>query len=242
MEEYLPYDINTEKPELVEVNLLIFPQNKGSQVVKYLNQSFPLDSLCHLKRLRKHKCPGYLEGVIGSEALSSFPDLGQECPCGRFGVAQVPAVPPLTPQQTKQWSCIWPCIYKQPNILPYEHSPNELDHIYSNLSSLKKNECMLYLHTTGKSWRAKPGNGVLEHSTLKAIEKFPVEGDQYYCNGLWAMFMKEPCVMCGMALVHSRVERLYFVEKNPQGAFTYWKLHKQPLNYMYRLFQVTNFK
>ena len=39
----------------------------------------------------------------------------------------------------------------------------------------------------------------------------------YLCTGLTVFVTKEPCVMCTMALVHSRVKAVFFKEVNPQG-------------------------
>lgn len=44
---------------------------------------------------------------------------------------------------------------------------------------------------------------------------------QYYCQNLYVFTVKEPCFMCAMALVHSRIDRLYFINLNNfDGAIT----------------------
>ncbi|KAL7670638.1 hypothetical protein ACOME3_005570 [Neoechinorhynchus agilis] len=51
------------------------------------------------------------------------------------------------------------------------------------------------------------------------INEKPIS-QRYMCTGLDVFLKKEPCPMCAMALVHSRVRRVFFKEKNPMcGAF-----------------------
>ena len=40
------------------------------------------------------------------------------------------------------------------------------------------------------------------------------ESEQYYCTGLYLFAYREPCFMCSMALVHSRIARVYYLEPN----------------------------
>jgi tRNA(Arg) A34 adenosine deaminase TadA len=66
--------------------------------------------------------------------------------------------------------------------------------------------------------------------------------DQYYCQGLYMFIFNEPCFMCAMALVHSRIERVYFFKDNLiDGAFhTKLKILNYNLNHNYLIFQINN--
>ncbi|XP_055374093.1 probable inactive tRNA-specific adenosine deaminase-like protein 3 [Condylostylus longicornis] len=61
----------------------------------------------------------------------------------------------------------------------------------------------------------------------------------YLCTGYDIYFLKEPCLMCAMALIHSRARRIFFVESTNDGALkTCTKLHTaKGLNHHYEVFQ-----
>ncbi|XP_052767346.1 probable inactive tRNA-specific adenosine deaminase-like protein 3 [Mya arenaria] len=61
----------------------------------------------------------------------------------------------------------------------------------------------------------------------------------YLCTGYHMYITREPCVMCAMALVHSRVERVYYGSSDPEGGLgTRHKVHVQPgLNHHYSVFK-----
>lgn len=55
----------------------------------------------------------------------------------------------------------------------------------------------------------------------------PLPLDQYLCTGLDCYVAREPCVMCAMALVHSRIRRIIFVSSNEDevGGLSEAKIH-----------------
>ena len=62
---------------------------------------------------------------------------------------------------------------------------------------------------------------------------------QYYCEGLYVFTKEEPCIMCSMALIHNRISRLYFSDKNEKdGAlFSKYSLDNYNLNHHYLIFK-----
>ena len=72
-----------------------------------------------------------------------------------------------------------------------------------------------------------------------ASPQLTVGDDVYLCTGLDVYFLVEPCTMCAMALVHSRVRRVYFGVRNKTGGAlaTHFALHTiRSLNHRYRVF------
>lgn len=62
----------------------------------------------------------------------------------------------------------------------------------------------------------------------------------YLCTGYDAYLTDEPCIMCAMALVHSRVRRVFFHRSSAKGALkTLTKLHTvKALNHHYDVYQI----
>lgn len=82
------------------------------------------------------------------------------------------------------------------------------------------------------------------HGVIKALgdaSRAAVGVDGYLCTGLDVYCYREPCVMCAMAMTHSRVGRLFYVEKNGEfgGIESQVQVHCNPcLNHRYRAFRL----
>ncbi|XP_057566148.1 probable inactive tRNA-specific adenosine deaminase-like protein 3 [Hippopotamus amphibius kiboko] len=61
----------------------------------------------------------------------------------------------------------------------------------------------------------------------------------YVCTGYDLYVTREPCAMCAMALVHSRVRRVFYGAPSPDGALgTRFRLHARPdLNHRFQAFR-----
>lgn len=87
----------------------------------------------------------------------------------------------------------------------------------------------------GGAWSTAP-SGCLTYNTKKA----DLEVDNkvpYLCTGYDFYMTHEPCTMCAMALVHSRVRRVFYAQPSEGGALgTCRKLHVQPgLNHHFQV-------
>jgi tRNA-specific adenosine deaminase 3 len=66
--------------------------------------------------------------------------------------------------------------------------------------------------------------------------------DAYLLNNLDLYTLDEPCAMCAMALVHSRIRRVFYVRSTPFGALgSQYSVHTHTsLNHHFQVFQLVD--
>ncbi|XP_040846483.1 probable inactive tRNA-specific adenosine deaminase-like protein 3 isoform X2 [Ochotona curzoniae] len=74
---------------------------------------------------------------------------------------------------------------------------------------------------------------------LDVAENDDEDGLPYVCTGYDLYVTREPCVMCAMALVHSRIQRVFYGAPSPDGALgTRFRVHARPdLNHRFQVFR-----
>ena len=67
-----------------------------------------------------------------------------------------------------------------------------------------------------------------------------LDKNQYYCENMFVFTTNEPCFMCSMALVHSRIARIYFIGENDidGGLGSVLKINNYNLNHNYLVFKL----
>lgn len=99
---------------------------------------------------------------------------------------------------------------------------------------------------------------ILDHSIMQCIgqisdaRKSPLKrkdssremsnGVDYLCTGFDLYVYQEPCVMCAMALVHSRIRRVFYCKKSQYGALgSQYAVHVHPsLNHHFQVWMEIN--
>ena len=119
----------------------------------------------------------------------------------------------------------------------------KLDDEYpSSRFALVRNDSTGEIHSIGRDFRAEHP---LEHATLVAIdllgkESFfhrdnlrpndviPKEKESHLLNGCSIYLTDEPCLMCSMALLHSRISSVYFLRSNAEhgSLLSHYQLHR----------------
>lgn len=82
-----------------------------------------------------------------------------------------------------------------------------------------------------------PSDLVFGETVQKKSHKMEPRGP-YLCTGYWAVLLQEPCPLCAMALLHSRVSRIFYGVANPNTGILGSKaaLHSIPgVNHRYQV-------
>jgi tRNA-specific adenosine deaminase 3 len=91
-------------------------------------------------------------------------------------------------------------------------------------------------------------NKTFDEPLLKLVEQNPYlnikeSDDNYLCTNYDAYLTHEPCSMCSMALLHSRIQRVFYIHNRQDHGYLYskFKLHcVNSLNHRFSVFKAIN--
>lgn len=237
-----------------------------SQLVHQVNKLLPDPGLKHLKKIRRTE-DGECHVLLGRwEHVQQNLEEIQCLPIGRMRDCHVPACQPFTRQQFEECKLLWPTSFHEDKYIQQcidgtRFNSQQLARIRGMVKCLnlkrKENRSHVCLIVNGEQVLASESDcsdhHPLHHATLLAVgavartQLSNGPSEAYLCTNYEAFLSREICLMCAMALLHSRIRRVFFVHDAtegscpPDGPFTRMKLHtNEKLNHRFEVWSVRN--
>ncbi len=232
--QVFPKEFYRSGDETVEFNAISgIPRNCLEKILRTVNSEFPLAPLWdHLKRINR-------EGLIlwsPEDRNVAIPDdVRVVAPDAALVSVSVPRFPVFTKSQFEMANKVWPIRVTTPLVdiceqLPDEESMqthiNQLTQLLdqNNASNDSTPSVLCSLVSPDKSIRvfgshahaASPLH--FRHAVLDACAKLG-SLSEYLATGYTTYLLGEPCVMCAMALLHSRVAEVVFASNGRKQNF-----------------------
>jgi len=234
------------------------PPSKIFQTVQIINKHFPVDTAYnYLKKIRngsviiapvREGLDQRLDDLL--IALGSANLLTEEITIEKI---PVPKFPVLTHEQFAIANKIWPIrvttpltdIWMEPDSVAKEKICNRLNCLINIDNPCATGACIFISPSSEELLEgfSQTNKNPLNHAVIDACNKVGKVSD-YLATGFHVFCLGEPCVMCSMALLHSRVAEVYFIqtdgeEKKFHGLGSTVSIHCNPqLNHRFRVFRV----
>lgn len=243
----------------------IADSHKISDIVRQVNRLLPDPSLKHLKKIRRTD-DGLCQILLGKDELvqENLPQL-QSLPLQNVQPCDIPSRPPLTRAQFDECKLLWPTSFHEEKYVKKclegrRFSEKELrtirQHVNRLVSRKRESGKSVTLIVADDVVLADESDAIdqhpLHHSAIRAVDAIArkrvteKEGSGgYVCTSLDAFASEECCLMCAMALLHSRISRIFFLKHAdtracpPDQPFTRMKLHvNENLNHGFEVWTV----
>ena len=238
MFERIPTINEVRKLQTVKVTTVKFIPKLTKEYLSIFDAEWHNEKLRHLKRVRKVR--DFVEMIVDESEkvknLSSFIEKHSLC-IEEVNEVLVSHSKAYTTEQLLEWSKLWPMSFHD-TIRPKKFTKDEMTKIESILDSLDTDDCVV-VKDYEILCKAKHKDGLLNHATMKAIEACSGRTD-YLLTGLSVFLGHEPCFMCAMALVHSRISRLFYKSSNSKDKpFSQHRLNEiKKLNHRFELYSI----
>ena len=221
------------------------------RTMRYFQSEFPLSDCMHLKRIKGRDilvCPVSLTSreEIEKKIFVGLSHRNILLETAAIGVVKVAADPVLTLKQYSVANALWPIRLTVP--LVDSEAPKKLGEIHEKFQKLfdSGNNCLFAkdgVEVFGSCTDPRSAHHY-KHAILNACHSVGAVSD-YLATDFEVFCLSEPCLMCSMALLHSRVAKVYYLvnkrtEKSAWGGLgSILSIHaNKQLNHRFQVFRV----